>query len=142
MLYWWPVAKHLSDFLALLPGFEEWKVYSGSKGSAKKYPCCEVQWDQEAGLSAHNPKQGNITLWVDLWVRSDDVEPDEVYQGQHLAQMAILGSLREWSDRLLQDLGLAAKIDCPGIASAGTITRPSFGCRIILDIEWRKSRYV
>ncbi|WP_434132760.1 hypothetical protein KIAC18_000293 [Sporomusa sphaeroides] len=141
MLYWWPVAKHLSDFLAVLPAFSQWSVYPGTNGSAKKnWPCCEVQWDQEAGLSINNPMEGTITLWVDFWVRSDNVEPDDVYQQQHDAQMAVLCCLREWSDKLLKDLKIAAKVDCPGIASAGTITRPSFGCRMILTIEWRKSR--
>jgi hypothetical protein len=69
------------------------------------------------------------------------VTPDEVYQAQHDAQTEILGSMRQWSDQVMKDLGLAVKVDCPGIASAGTITRPTFGCRIILTIEWRKSRY-
>ncbi|WP_312560856.1 hypothetical protein [Anaerospora sp.] len=138
MLQWWPVARHLSDFLARVPELTDWNVYPGSKGSSKKYPCCEIQWDQEAGLLTHNPNKGEITLWIDLWVRSDDVDPVEVYQRQHEAQVLVLGLLQEWSDKILDDLGLAAKISCPGIASAGTITRPSFGCRIILEIEWRK----
>lgn len=138
-MFWWPIAKHLSDFLALRPAFAEWEVYPGSKGSAKEYPCCEVQWDQEANLSVNNPNNGEITLWVDLWVLSDDVEPEDVYQQQHDAQTAIFNCLREWSDLLLKDLKIAAKIDCPGIASAGTITRPSFGCRMIITIDWRKS---
>ncbi|WP_312337232.1 hypothetical protein [Anaerospora hongkongensis] len=141
MLYWWPIAKHLSDYLASLPEFADWSVYPGSKGSSKKYPCCEVQWDQEAGLSVNKSNKGNITLWLDLWVRSDDVDPSEVYQRQHDAQVLILGIMRNWSDRLLHDMRVTVAVSCPGIASAGTITRPSFGCRIILDIEWRNSRH-
>lgn len=138
MLYWWPVAKHLNDYLTALPELADWSVYPGSKGSAKKYPCCEVQWDQEAGLLVHNANKGNITLWIDLWVRSDDVDPIEVYQRQHDAQVLILGNLQEWSDKVLEDMNVSINISCPGIASAGTITRPSFGCRIILDLEWRR----
>lgn len=139
MLNWWPIAKHLSDFLAARPAFSDlWSVYPGSKGSAKEYPCIEVQWDQESDLSIHNARQGAITLWADIWVLADEVEPIDVYQQQYNAQMVIANCLQEWSDQLLNDLDLAAKIDCPGIASAGTITRPSFGCRMILTIEWRR----
>ncbi len=141
MLYWWPVAKHLSEFLAAMPYFAAWKVYPGSKGSAKAYPCCEVQWDKETELLINKPTNGDIILWVDLWVNSNNVEPIEVYDLQYAAQMAVLNSLREWSDKLLHDVGLAVNVECPGIASAGTITRPSFGCRIILSLEWRKDRY-
>lgn len=141
MLYWWPVARHLSDFLAAQPFFTEWHVYPGSKGSAKQYPCCEVQWDQEAGLSVNKPTEGKITLWADIWIRSDNIEPAEVYQKQHDAQMFVLTNLRKWGDLLLRDLNISAAIDCPGIASEGTITRPSFGCRIIITIDWRRSRH-
>ncbi|VBB05571.1 Hypothetical protein LUCI_0781 [Lucifera butyrica] len=139
MLYWWPIAKHVSAFLAAKPEFAApWSIYPGSKGSAKSYPCIEVQWDEEAGVSIHKANQGNLTLWLDIWVRSDQVTPDEVYQQQYEAQLAILNSLEEWSDLLLEEVGLAVKIDCPGIASQGTITRPSFGCRMIITMEWRK----
>nr|WP_092074948.1 hypothetical protein [Dendrosporobacter quercicolus]NSL49574.1 hypothetical protein [Dendrosporobacter quercicolus DSM 1736]SDN23310.1 hypothetical protein SAMN04488502_11530 [Dendrosporobacter quercicolus] len=142
-MLWWPIAKHLVDFLAAKPEFAEpWQVYPGSKGKAKEYPCVEVQWDQESGLSVHKSNEGGITLWVDVWVPSDEVEPDVVYQQQYEVQRVILDSLRDWSDLLLKDLKVAAKVDCPGIASEGTITRPTFGCSIILTIEWRKSRYV
>lgn len=137
-MLWWPIAKHLSDFLARLPAFEGWNVYPGTAGSAKRCPCLEIQWDQEAGLSIHNPGKGNVVLWVDICVRSDDVKPDEVYQRQHQAQASILKCLREWSDLLLEDMDISAKVDCPGIASAGTITRPTFDCRMILTIEWRR----
>jgi hypothetical protein len=140
-MLWWPIAKHLVDFLNTKPEFAEpWQVYPGSKGKAKEYPCVEVQWDQEAGLSIHKANEGSITLWVDTWVPSDDVEPDAVYQQQYDVQQVIFNSLREWSDLLLKDLKIAAKVDCPGIASEGTITRPTFGCRMIITIEWRKSR--
>lgn len=142
-MLWWPIAKHLVDYLAAKPEFAEpWQVYPGSKGKAKEYPCVEVQWDQESGLSVHKSNEGNITLWVDIWVPSDEVEADAVYQQQYDVQHVILGSLREWSDLLIGDLKIAAQIECPGIASEGTITRPTFGCRIIITIEWRKSRYV
>jgi hypothetical protein len=141
-MLWWPIIRHLVDFLAAKPELSApWQVYPGSKGKAKEYPCIEVQWDQEAGLSVHKQNEGFLTLWVDAWVPSDDVEPDDVYQQQYDVQSVILGSLWQWSDLLLKDLKIAAKIDCPGIASEGTITRPTFGCRMIITIEWRKSRY-
>lgn len=141
-MLWWPIAKHLVDFLTRQPIFADpWQVYSGSKGKAKEYPCVEVQWDQEAALSIHKSNEGSVTLWVDTWVSSEEVEPDAVYQQQYEVQKVILGSIRQWSDLLLKDLKIAAKIDCPGIASEGTITRPTFGCRIVLTIEWRKSRH-
>ncbi len=138
-MLWWPIAKHFVDFLKTKPEFSDsWQVYPGSKGKAKEYPCVEVQWDQEADISVHNSDRGSITLWVDTWIVSDDVEPDVVYQQQYDAQQVILNSLREWSDQLLDDLEISAKVDCPGIASEGTITRPSFGCRMIINIEWRR----
>ena len=141
-MFWWPVAKHLSDFLAERPEFsEEWNVYPGSLGSAKTYPCVEIGWDDEAGLSLGRPDRGNLTLWIDTWVRSDEVEPAEVYEQQYVSQATIMACLNEWSNLLLKDLGLSADVKCPGIASQGTITRPSFGCRMIITIEWRKSRY-
>jgi len=141
MLYWWPIAKHLSDFLAQLTAFTDWSVYPGSKGSAKDYPCVEVQWDQEAALSVHKPNQGNIVLWADIWVASDNVDPDDVYQQQYEAQLAILGCLREWGNALIEDLNLAVKLECPGIISQGTITRPTFGCRMIINMEWRGGKH-
>lgn len=135
---WWPIAKHLVEFLKVRPLFADWSVYPGTKGTAKRLPCVEVQWDQEAALSVHKPNEGSITLWADIWVRSDKVESDEVYQQQHDAQSVIFDCLREWAASLIQDLGMAAKVDCPGIASEGTITRPSFGCRMIITVDWRK----
>lgn len=141
-MLWWPIAKHLVDLLAAKPEFAApWKVYPGSKGNAKEYPCVEVQWDQEAGLFVYKQNEGALTLWVDIVVLSDDVEPDDVYRQQYDAQRVILDSLRQWSDLLLKDLKIAAKIECPGIASDATINRPSFTCRMVITIEWRRSRY-
>lgn len=141
-MFWWPIAKHLADFLAARPEFgDDWSVYPGSLGSAKQYPCIEVGWDDEAGLSLGRPDRGNLTLWVDIWVLSDEVEPAGAYQQQYDAQAVVRDCLLEWSDLVLKELGLSCKVECPGIASQGTITRPSFGCRMIITIEWRKGRY-
>lgn len=143
MLNWWPVVKHLSDYLAMLPEFLLWSVYPGSKGSEKDHmPCCEVQWNQETGISVNNPKAGEITLWLDLWGVSDEVNSDEVYAMQYAAQLAILENLREWSEQLLHDLGLTVSVECQGAAPHSASTLTTLGCRIILIIEWGKKRYV
>lgn len=141
MLFWWPIVKHFSDFLGGRAEFAEpWSIYPGSKGSAKPFPCIEIQWDQEAALSVHKPHEGSIVLWADIWVASDNVGPDDVYRQQYEAQSAIFESLREWISALKTELNLAAKVECSGIVSQGTITRPTFGCRVIINIEWRGGR--
>lgn len=144
-MLWWLIAKHLVDFLKdKLELAGQWQVYLGSKGSAKEYPCVEVQWNQETGISVYKPSEGGITLWVDTWVSSEQGSSDDVYQRQYDVQSSILDSLREWSDLLLRELQIVTKVECPSVAIApeGAVSQSTLGCRIILIIEWRRKRYV
>ncbi len=140
-MQWWPIAKHLVDFLTKRPENSGFEIYAGTKGTAKPAPCLEVLWDEEGSLSIHQSNQGKVVLWVDIWLLTVDVDDAVAYQKQFDAQVNIISSLREWQKKLCTDLAITSKVDCPGIVSEGTIRRPTFGCRMILEIEWRKSRY-
>ena len=137
-MQWWPIAKHLVDFLADRPENSGFEVYAGTKGSAKPAPCLEVLWDEEGNLSIHQSNKGKVVLWVDIWLFTADVDDDVAYQKQFDAQINIISCLKKWQKNLNADLAIASKVDCPGIVSEGTIRRPTFGCRMILEIEWRK----
>lgn len=138
MLNWWLITKHLSEFLVARPELaSNWLVYPGSKGTEKKYPCVEVQWHKEINLSIHRQKEGYITLWVDIWVNSDNVDFVEVYKQQFDAQNVIVNCLHEWSDLLLNDLNLSAKVECRKIAPEGATIQPAFGSRLTIIIKWR-----
>lgn len=137
-MQWWPIAKHLADYLGERPENSGFAVYPGTKGNAKPAPCIEVLWDEEGNLSIHKSNQGKVILWVDIWLRSDSIDDTEAYQQQYESQVNILSVLKLWQKELNDDLGIAIKVDCPGVVSEGTIKRPTFGCRMILDIDWRK----
>jgi hypothetical protein len=142
--YWWPLAKSLAAFLneqqneAGKKIFEGVAIYTGTKGTAKSYPCIEVTYDGEQAIS-FTQFQGNVDLWADLWLKSSSNDPAEAYDLQDAMQQKVLAVLIEWPAQILEKLGIATKLTIKEITSDGDLYRPSVGARIVLNIEWRKS---
>lgn len=112
------------------PVLQAFKIYQGTMGTAKEFPCCEIIWDNEKGISLHNGG-GSTGVWIDLYVRRGDDRPDaEAYKELYGAQLEVMELLEQFPRRLLVDYGIAAKPDVTQIASDGAEFTTSFGSRL------------
>jgi hypothetical protein len=142
--YWWPLAKSLAAFLNAQQDeagkniFEGVAIYTGTKGTAKSYPCIEITYDGEQEISFTQPR-GNIDLWADIWLKSSSSDPADAYELQDAMQQKVFVVLMEWPEQILAELGIATKLTIKEVTSDGDLYRPSVGARIVLNIEWRNS---
>ena len=144
-LYWWPLIKHLVEFLNHRKNkldkleFDGVDVYAGTKNSGKSYPCVEVTWDHEGNIDIYRSDKGNISLWIDIYLENDSEDPAAPYEILFQWQVKVLNALASWHEALKRDFRIAVKIDVPDILSDGDMQRPTCACRIITNIEWRNS---
>lgn len=136
---WWPLANNLVEYLKSLPDFSEDNVHAGIENPVKKYPCVEVLWEGETGIDLHKQSSGNISFWIDEYVKNK--ESAEAYAALFFMQKNTLAALRNWPNHVKETLGLALKVTVSDIASDGETLRPVTGSRIILEIEWRGGKH-
>jgi len=136
---WWPLAKSLAAFLNEQIQDESLYIYAGTKGTGKKYPCMEITWDDETEVNIQRATSGNVKLWIDIGLKSNNSDPAQAYDLQDIYQNKALGVLKEWPQKVLQELGIASKVSVPDVISDGDIDRPTSTSRIVVNIEWRNS---
>ncbi len=138
---WWLFIKHLRDYAKQQPELIGVDIRAGSKKPKDPYPCVEIIWDSENGFSLFNNTKGELSLWLDLWIRNDDKDPSAAYDALADLMDRVCTVLVRWSNTLQRDLGYVTTIDVKDAVSDAETNRPLAGTRMILFIEWRKSRY-
>lgn len=140
-LIWWLFIKHLRDYAKLQPELQGVDIRAGAKKPKDPFPCLEIIWDSEDGFSLFNNTKGELSLWLDLWIRNDNKDPSAAYNDLADLMERVCTVLLRWSNILQNDLGFSTKIDIKDAISDAETNRPLAGTRMILHIEWRKSRY-
>jgi hypothetical protein len=143
-LYWWPILDNLVQFINTKTDDEgnlifvlEGGVYAGTKGTGKTYPCIEVTWDGETGISIKRPTHGVVILWADICIQNSDEDPAAPYAEIHKWQTAIIKLLKEWPRVLNEMLNIGPKVEVTHVLSDGDIQRPTCVSRLIINIDWR-----
>ena len=121
-MMWWPLANNLVEYLKSLPDFSEDNVHAGIENPVKKYPCVEVLWEGETGIDLHKQSSGNISFWIDEYVKNK--ESVEAYAALFFMQEKTLAALRNWPNHVkegestLSDITDAAKTAAETAATA------------------------
>ncbi len=134
---WFPVMKTVENLLkeSESPALQGVAIYQGTKGTAKSFPCVEIIWDNEAGISMHNGG-GDTGVWIDTMVnRAEGKDDSEAYAKLYEIQQAILAALDGFPRRLLTNYGIAAKADVKQIMSDGAEFTTTFGSRAFLTVS-------
>lgn len=144
-IYWWPLTESLVETMnqevdkegnIVFKGIE---VYAGTKQAGKKYPCIEVTWDNESGISIHRPIQGEVVLWIDIALKTNSSKPSEHYELMYPLQLKVFKVLGKWNSVIKQKLQISPIIEVTDVISDGDIQRPTCVCRIVTNIKWRNS---
>lgn len=140
-LIWWLLIKHLRDFSRLQPELADVDVRAGAKKPKDPYPCMEIIWDTEDGLSLYKRDTGTLNLWIDLWIRNDDRDPSAAYElmADFMGRVCIV--LVRWSDALLKEKKISADIYLNDAISDAESNRPLLGIRMVVKIVWRRGKY-
>lgn len=138
VLVWWTIIKHLKNYAKAQPELEGTAVRAGAKKPKDPYPCIEILWDDETGISLFTANKGELTIWIDVWIRSDEKDPGTAYDILNGLQNQICVVLIRWTDVLLDDLGIAVKLSLREAVSDGDSNRPLAGSRMVIEIEWRR----
>lgn len=141
-LIWWVLLKHLREFSAAQPELTGVDVRAGAKKPKDPYPCVEFIWDDEDGMNLYKTKNGELTLYVDTWIRGSDKDPAAGYDALFVLMEKTCAVIVRWSDAVIKEMGIAVNLSLSNVVSSADITRPLCGSRMVLKIEWRKSRYV
>jgi len=137
-LVWWLLIKHLRDFSRMQPELDGVDVRAGAKKPKDPYPCMEIIWDSEDGLSLYKTNKGELNLWIDLWIRNDGRDPSAAYEVMADLMERVCTVLVLWSDTLLEELEISTNIDVKDAISDAESNRPLMGIRMIVKIEWRR----
>lgn len=138
ILLWWAVIEHLRDYAQLQPELNGVDIRAGAKKPKDPYPCMEILWDDETGISLYVAKRGTLAIWIDFWVRSDAKDPGVAYEMLSDLQNRACEVLVRWTDALLSDLGITVNLTLKKAVSDGDSNRPLGGSRMVIEIEWRK----
>lgn len=138
-MYWWPIIKNLCEFLRAQPEMDGITIIAGGTDE-HIYPRLEILWDEEDGIEPHKQNKGNISLWVDGWVENDNNE-ETAYSLLYQVQRGFFDVVQRWPAYLVDQLGIAVKLEIKRTVSDGGTSRPVAGSRTILKIEWRKTQY-
>ncbi|HML33853.1 hypothetical protein [Sporomusa sphaeroides] len=140
-LMWWLLIKHLRDFSQLQPELNGVDVRAGAKKPKDPYPCMEIIWDSEDGFSLYKTEKGELNLWIDLWIRNDNKDPSAAYEVMADLMERVCTVLVRWSDALLKERKISTNIDVKDAISDAETNRPLIGTRMVIKIDWRRSRY-
>lgn len=136
---WFPVMKTVENILkeSESPALSGVAIYQGTKGTAKSFPCIEIIWDNETGISMHTGG-GTTGVWIDTMVNrveGADADDSEAYARLYEIQQAMLAALDGFPRRLLTDYGIASKADVKQIVSDGAEFTTTFGSRAFLTVS-------
>ena len=132
---WFPVMKTVENLLKESHALQGVAIYQGTKGTAKDFPCIEIVWDNEAGISTHTGG-GDTGVWIDTMVnRAEEKDDSEAYEKLYEIQQAMLSALDGFPRRLLTDYGIASKADVKQIVSDGAEFTTTFGSRAFLTVS-------
>lgn len=140
MIMWFPIAKSLLEHLRTIEVLHNFEFDFNASNRSKNKPMITVEWNSEEGISVHKSYEGHVILYIDITLLTNDVNLIEVYEQQYAIQQVVLDSMHVWQSKLLDEFSIAGKIEIPGVATVGEITRPTYTNRIVLLIEWRKKR--
>lgn len=135
---WYTLIKHLRDYARLQPDLAGIEVRAGAKKPKDPYPCMEILWNDEAGISIYGTHKGELNVWIDLWVMSDDLDPMIAYETLSTLQNKVCQVLVRWSDALVDELGVAVNLTLVKAVSDGDVNRPLANSRMFIKINWRK----
>lgn len=136
-MYWWPIIQSLEGFLKSQPELDEVTIIAGGTDE-HIYPRIEILWDEETEIEPHKQNKGNIALWIDGWVENNKDE-STAYGLLYQVQRGFFDALKRWPAFLVDQIGIAVKLEIERTVSDGGTSRPIAGSRTILKIEWRKT---
>lgn len=137
-LIWWLFIKHLRDYARLQPELQGVDIRAGSKKPKDPYPCLEIIWDSENGFSLFDNTKGELSLWLDLWIRNDDKDPSMAYDVLADLMERVCAVLVRWSEVIDSELDITTKLDVKDAISDAETNRPLAGTRMILNLTWRR----
>lgn len=130
--------KHLRDYARLQPELQGVDIRAGAKKPKDPYPCLEIIWDSENGFSLFNNTSGELSLWLDLWIRNDDKDPSMAYDVLADLMERVCTVLVRWSDVIDSELNISTQLDVKDAISDAETNRPLAGTRMILNLTWRR----
>lgn len=138
MLMWYPLAESLIWHLRSIPELAE-RFNIGPAGVAddvNKESKIEVEWDSES--DPKEAREGKVILYVNVNLRTDEVDALKNYKAQHETQEKILASMRIWQEKLVRELCVAVHVKVSGVTTLGKMMQPNYVARIVLLLNWRK----
>ena len=137
--------KHLFHYLV---DRDEMKILVGS-GNTGEYPALWILFGDESELEKQDSIGGaTVQLWLDLYVKAEATPEydftNNLYQQMFKAEQELVYALREFN-RELQKRGIGANTQIKAILSDGdeNVSGNALNTavhRIVVDINWRKSR--
>lgn len=137
---WLKCINHMVDYYSKLAAFENILVQGGTNGRRpEKMPAVLILRNVEAGIDYHRQAKGEISLWIELWVRNDSKSPIDAYTDLNTLENLYLTAFSDWTKALCDDLGIAAKVTIPHFVGDAERVRPLCGSQSTVNIEWKTS---
>lgn len=140
----WPMAKHLRDFLQNDAAYENDDIHAGyADKPSTKGRVVEVTWDEENVEGPHQ-NGGTVLLWVDCMITNADRTPGSADEKLYALIEAVLATMfpddkaSGWPAQMMRSLGIAANVKLERVVSDAGTRVPLHSARIIIRIDYRR----
>lgn len=143
MNMWWPITKHLNDFLLARPEFCDLDYpimvqMGATRQDPSKLPAVLILRNKEGNLDFHRRRQGTVFLWLEFWVSNASTDPSVAYELLSVLEETTVSTLHDWVKAMVPDLGIACVVTIPAWRGDGDTIRPKCISQLTLQIDWKR----